>query len=81
MRLWGKRKPPTFTVLHWPNGYKHEHPGATPEEALRVAMECAGHPVTTQSVKNSAAFMQANWDRLEYVPTGRAPQIFRLVRG
>lgn len=81
MRFWGKPKPETFTVLHWPNGYKHEHAGGSPEEALLKAMECAGHPVTMDSVRTSAAFMQVHGDRLEYVPTGRAPQIFRLVRG
>lgn len=79
MRLWGKRQPETVKVRHWPHGIQHDHVGVSPEDALRHAMECAGHTVTTVSVRNSAAFMQANGDRLEYVPTGKNPEIFRLV--
>jgi len=76
MKRWGA---PTVKVRHWPHGYQHDHVGIDAEDALAHAFDCAGHQYTERSIKMSAAMMKANDNRLEYVPTGRNPEIFRLV--
>ena len=65
-------------VRHWPNGIQHDHVGINTYDALRIAMECAGHRHSRKSLVTMVDVLERR-DRFEFIVPGKRVEVFRLI--